>query len=151
MGSIARLDDQLPPGLGTAPPARRGGDLRVALQPQGWLEGERAVALLRCLALLSEVPGLEVEVDLGAVPVLDRAVAQCLRQTRDRLVAGGGALHLVRVRTQPGQTLGRAGLVDGARTRAAAPAGQARGGRAGQPVGQVLAAGGAWGGRAAAG
>jgi hypothetical protein len=71
----------------------RGEGRRVLLRPEGRLEGEASAVL--CAALTALAPlGLDLEVDLAAVPALDERAALALCDVRVRHLRAGARERL---------------------------------------------------------
>lgn len=90
-------DDEVAPAVRVRAAGPAGGQerrLRVVVRAQGRLDGAGADRLDRCLSALSGVRGLDLDVDLSAVPVLDLRVARALRQARQRLTRRDGSLRV---------------------------------------------------------
>ena len=92
-------------GAGAAPAA-----VTVLVRPVGRLEGDQSVAFRRRIAVLSVVDGVDLAVDLGAVPAMDAAAARSLADAASRLAQHGGRLTVRHSRCQPRAALHELGV-----------------------------------------
>jgi anti-anti-sigma regulatory factor len=98
----------------------------VLVRPVGRLEGARSVAFRRRMAVLSVVEGVDLAVDLGAVPAMDDAAARSLADAAARLAHHAGRLTVRHSRCQPRQVLLEIGLSTTGRACSPGPRGDER-------------------------